>query len=110
MILHEQPSRGQTLIEKFEQSTIGARYAIVLLTPDDLGGKAGEGLRPRARQNVILELGFFLGKLGRSRVCALFMEGVELPSDYSGVVYVPVDSSGAWRLILAKEMKGAGLP
>jgi predicted nucleotide-binding protein len=63
----------------------------------------------RARQNVILELGFFLGKLGRKRVCALYQHNVEIPSDYAGVLFVPIDSGGAWRLPLARELKAAGL-
>ncbi len=109
-ILHEQPNRGQTVIEKFEKSSAGAHFAIILLTPDDFGGKDGESPRPRARQNVILELGFFFGALGRSRVCVLYTEGVELPSDYNGIVYVPLDRNGAWKLTVAKEMKAAGLP
>jgi predicted nucleotide-binding protein len=66
--------------------------------------------QPRARQNVILELGYFLGRLGRSRVCALYVEGLEIPSDYSGVLYVKLDGDGGWRLNLAKELKAAGLP
>ena len=65
---------------------------------------------PRACQNVIFELGYFMGKLGRERVAALHKEGVELPSDIHGVVYVPMDDSEAWHLKLAKEMKAAGLP
>ncbi len=111
IILHEQPSQGRTVIEKFERySDVG--YAVVLLTADDKGGPKGEspkGYKPRARQNVILELGFFLGKLGRNRVCPLHEENVELPSDYEGVVYVPRDAGGAWQTQLAKEMKSAGL-
>jgi len=57
----------------------------------------------------MLELGFFLGRLGRKRVCALYQEGVEIPSDYSGVLFVPLDARGAWRLGLARELKAAGL-
>jgi predicted nucleotide-binding protein len=110
-ILREQPNEGRTLIEKFiDYSDVG--YAIVLLTPDDRAGPVSvppEGQMPRARQNVVLELGFFLGKLGRKRVCALYREGVEIPSDYSGVLFVKLDEAGAWRLELAREMKAAGL-
>lgn len=114
IILHEQPNRGRAIIEKFEEySNVG--FAVVLLTPDDLGrprNEAGDG-RPRARQNVIFELGYFIGKLGRSKVCALYKEGVEvpgveIPSDYLGVLYLPMDSGGGWRLLLAREMKDAG--
>ena len=110
VILHEKPNQGQTLIEKFEvHSNVG--FAVVLLTPDDSGGPASEpnNFRPRARQNVILELGFFIGKLGRERVCPIIVEGVETPSDIHGVVYVPYDPNGAWRLTLAKEIRAAGI-
>jgi hypothetical protein len=110
-ILREQPNSGRTIIEKFiDFSDVG--FAVVLLTGDDRGGVFNapyEELKPRARQNVILELGFFLGKLGRKRVCALYQEGVEIPSDYSGVLFIQLDSGGAWRLALARELKGAGL-
>jgi predicted nucleotide-binding protein len=112
MILREQPNKGRTLIEKFEDyADVG--FAIVLLTPDDKGGPTNceaSDLKPRARQNVVFELGYFIGRLGRNRVCALYLEGVEIPSDYSGVLYTKLDSSGAWRLELAKELKAAGLP
>jgi predicted nucleotide-binding protein len=112
IVLREQPNKGRTIIEKFEEYT-NVGFAIVLLTPDDKGGSVGgpaDSQRPRARQNVILELGYFLGRLGRSRVCALYVEGVEIPSDYSGVLYVKLDGDGGWRLNLAKELKAASLP
>ena len=111
IILREQPSSGRTIIEKFVDFADVA-YAVVLLTPDDRGGMikdAFEAQRPRSRQNVILELGYFLGKLGRNRVTALYMGDVEIPSDYSGVAFVGVDERGAWRLELARELKAAGL-
>lgn len=111
IVLREQPSSGRTIIEKFvDFADVG--YAVVLLTPDDRGGtmKASfEEQRPRARQNVILELGYFLGKLSRNRVTALYMGGVEIPSDYSGVAFVAVDDRGAWRLELARELKASGI-
>lgn len=107
IILHEQPNKGRTIIEKFEEySDVG--YAVVLLTADDEGKSISdkEDSKPkhRARQNVIFELGFFIGTLGREKVCPLYQEGVELPSDYDGVVYTPLDESGAWRLKLAQEL------
>jgi predicted nucleotide-binding protein len=109
VILHEQPNMGRTLIEKFEAHS-SVCFAIVLLTPDDVGGLASERkLSPRARQNVILELGYFIGKLGRALVCALYLEGVDLPSDIHGVLYVPYDAGGGWRLKLAAEIKAAGI-
>lgn len=111
ILLREQANEGRTIIEKFEDyADVG--FAVILLTGDDLGGKAGEpaeNLQPRARQNVVLELGYFLGRLGRSRVCTLYVEGVEIPSDYSGVLFVKLDTEGGWCLQLAKELKAAGL-
>ncbi len=108
IILHEQPNAGKTLIEKFEHhAEVG--FAVVLLTPDDEASPVGQSSKTtRARQNVILELGYFLGKLGRHRVCALHTQGVELPSDINGVVYVPL-SDGSWTMLLARELKHAGL-
>lgn len=65
-------------------------------------------LIPRARQNVILELGYFLGKLGREKVCALYEDGVEIPSDYQGVVFESLDKKGNWKFSVARELKEAG--
>jgi len=110
VILHEQPNRGRTIIEKFEAHADVA-FAVVLFTPDDMGYPAGKAdeVKPRARQNVVLELGFFMAALGRERVCVLFTGGVDLPSDYAGVLYEEFDSKGAWRLRLAVEIKSAGI-
>ncbi len=109
VILHEQPNMGRTVIEKFEaHADVG--FAVVLLTPDDVGGAASTGkLSPRARQNVILELGYFIGRLGRSRVCALYVDGVEIPSDIHGVLYLPYDAANGWRLKLTNEIRAAGI-
>jgi|JTFN01.1.fsa_nt_gb predicted nucleotide-binding protein len=107
VILHEQASGNRTVIEKIEaHSDVG--FAVVLLTPDDIGGAANAESQPRARQNVILELGYFVGLLGRSRV-AVFRKGeVEVPSDFGGVVYVDLDGGGAWKQTLGKELEEAG--
>ena len=107
IILSEQANQGRTIIEKFEAHAETVDFAVVLLTPDDVGSAKGGETKSRARQNVILELGYFIGKISRQKVCALFKSGVELPSDILGVVYVPAD--GDWRLPLAREMKTAGL-
>lgn len=108
IILHEQPNKGRTIIEKFEEEgKVG--FAIVLLTPDDLGkAKDDSALGRRARQNVILELGYFVGSVGRSRVCALVRGDLELPSDIAGVVYERFDDAGAWKYKLARELRDAG--
>lgn len=109
IILHEKPDEGQTIIEKFEKHSLDVGFAIALLTPDDVGNSRlnKENLNYRARQNVILELGFFMGKLGRKRVCALLGKDVEIPSDYSGVLYISLEEE-TWKFKLAKELKNVG--
>jgi predicted nucleotide-binding protein len=108
VILHEQPSAGRTVIEKFE-SHCDACFAVILLTPDDVGclspATSLDALGKRARQNVVFEWGFFVAKLGRRNVCALVAEGVELPSDMGGIVFIPLDQYGAWKMLLARELK-----
>ena len=110
IVLHEQPNLGDTIIEKLERTSPVA-FSVVLLTCDDKGCPISDtsSLKLRARQNVVFELGYFIGKLGREKVCALYAEGVELPSDFHGVVYIPFDTAGAWRLLLARELKASGL-
>jgi predicted nucleotide-binding protein len=116
IVLHRQSDGGLTVIEKFEKYA-NVKYAIVLLTPDDyaypvseLKKNANERIgKYRARQNVIFELGFFIGKLGRQNVCCLY-KGVEIPSDISGLIYKQVDRSVddiGYQII--KELKAAGL-
>jgi predicted nucleotide-binding protein len=112
IILHEQPNKGRTIIQKFiEYSDVG--FAVVLLSPDDIafsGNDTDKNAKARVRQNVIFELGFFIGHLGSDRVFSLYKEGenLELPSDYSGVLYTPFDEAGQWRFELVKELKAAG--
>jgi len=107
-VLNFEASGGRTLIEKFEEYSHNADVAIVLLTPDDFGRAASEPTeQKRARQNVILELGYFLGALGRSRVISI-NKGVEQPSDMAGIVYIPVDDE--WREKLRKELRAANIP
>jgi CAP12/Pycsar effector protein, TIR domain len=111
IILHEKPNKGRTIIEKFDDyASVG--FAIVLLSADDVVRVTGEEHADsyRARQNVIFELGFFLGRLGREKVAAIFRphENFEMPSDYSGVLFVPYEADGSWRFKLAKELKECG--
>ena len=112
IILHEQANSGRTIIEKFENYSDDIAFAVVLLTPDDVGAEEihASNLKPRARQNVIMELGYFIGKLSRLRVCALYKGGVELPSDYQGILYIEMDLAGAWKSKLAQEFVQAKLP
>ncbi len=109
-ILDEQPSKGQTIIDKFEEHADEAGFAIVLLTADDVGAPKDNKneFKPRARQNVILELGYFMHGLSRKRVCVLHEESVELPSDIHGIVYVSLDSGDGWKLKLGKELQTVG--
>lgn len=110
VIFHEQVSQGDTIIEKLERlSDVG--YAIVLLTPDDKGyvkHLPQDQATSRARQNVVFEWGYFIAKLGRSKVLALLKEDVEIPSDLQGVLWERMDEGGAWQYKVAKELQAAG--
>lgn len=110
VVLHERPNGGRTLITKFEEEASGVRFAVVLMTPDDVGALKGEPERPRARQNVVFELGFFIGRLGLPKVCALMASGVEKPSDFDGVVYLSYGPGTDWKRELARELDDAGVP
>lgn len=110
VVLHEQANKGQTILEKFETHATTAAFAVVLLTADDVGGvRDADDARPRGRQNVIFELGFFFGKLGRSRVVVLIGDGVERPSDIEGLVYIALDAAGAWKSALGRELEAADI-
>jgi predicted nucleotide-binding protein len=110
IILQEQPDRGMTVIEKFEAYANEVAFAVVLLTPDDVGGAVSAAAQAlRVRQNVIFELGFFVGKLGRGKACLLRKGAVEIPSDLYGVIYTDLDAADGWKLKLVKELKAAGL-
>ena len=100
IILHEQPNRGKTIIEKIETFS-NVCYAIILYTPCDKGASNNDqDLLPRARQNVVF---------GRERVCALIKEEVERPGDVDGIVYVTYDDRGAWKKDIAKEFNTLGM-
>ena len=109
VILGEQPDEGLTIIEKFEKHAQNVGFAVVVLTPDDVGALQGNenNLKPRARQNVILELGYFIGYLSRHKVCALLRGDIEKPSDYHGVIYIQMDDHGGWRQQLTKNLEAA---
>ncbi len=108
VVLADQPNRGQDILGKLLAHAQEACFAVVLLTPDDVGGPAQGGQQPRARQNVVFELGLFIGLLGRDRVVALNDQSVEVPTDFSGVGYVPIEGE-SWQMELARELKAAGL-
>ncbi len=131
IVLHEQPSGSRTVVEKLEKFSGSINYAFVILTPDDMGSSKEdvmsavatfrnrqydsedllEGfteIKFRARQNVILEFGYFIGKLGRDRVCCLYSGDIELPSDMQGIIHVPFkDSLNEVRNKIVKELKEA---
>ncbi|GEN54929.1 TIR domain-containing protein [Halobacillus faecis] len=109
IILHEQESKGKTIIEKIEEySNVG--FGVVLYTPCDIGGKKDDkdNLQPRARQNVVFEHGLLMGKIGRENVAALVKESIETPNDISGVVYITMDQYNGWQLLLVKELSNSG--
>lgn len=132
-ILHQLPRGGRTIIEMLEAYS-AVDYAVALLTPDDIGAtdkayndatqrvpldgpastlavELASTIKHRARQNVVLELGLFLGKHGRGSVSAIVAHGVEIPSDYAGVLYIPVagDGEADWRTLLRRDLDYKGL-
>lgn len=112
VVLFKQPNMGNSIIEKIEREAKNIAYAIVLYSACDLATekeRVNKELKPRARQNVVFEHGFMCASLSRSKVCALIEEGVEIPGDLDGVVYVKYDNKDAWQLSVAKEMMAAGL-
>jgi len=114
IILDEKPNLGRTIIEKFTDYSEEVGYAVVLLSPDDMGYSKKDGndkARSRARQNVVFELGYFMGKIGRDKVAALYQvsSDIEIPSDFFGVTYIPYDNSNTWKLRLATELRATGL-
>lgn len=102
VILHEQANRGKTVIEKLSSEIDRVKFGIVLYTADD----TTESGAKRARQNVVFEHGFLVGRLGRECVCVIMDDNVEKPSDSDGLVYIP---RANWKYALADEMKAAGL-
>lgn len=111
IILHEQASSGMTIIEKIEHYANDADFALVLYTGCDQGRGHHEKTLPprdRARQNVVFEHGYLMGKLGRENVCALKKGNIETPNDISGVVYVDLDTFGGWKAEVRKELKACG--
>ena len=114
LILDHLPSKGTTLIEKLEHYQEGVGWALVLLTPDDLGHPALEPTKaaPRVRQNVVLEMGMLLGSLGRERVAMIYKKSeppMELPSDMQGYIYIPYKNSVTEATAtLVREMAAAG--
>ena len=106
--LSDQPNKGLDLLGKFVENAQKARFAVVIVTGDDEGRiKGGKDLKPRARQNVIFELGYFIGLLGRDKVAVLYEDNTELPSDFGGIVYIPL--SRDWKIQLGRELKNAGI-
>ena len=110
IVLHEQPNMGRHLLTKFIEEADLATFAIVIMTDDDVGGLNEESLSPRARQNVILELGYFLSHLKPKHVCAMKTPGLEAPSDFDGIVYLEIDEEMRWQDLLARELLAADLP
>ena len=105
IILREQPNVGKTIIEKFEDYAKDVSFAVIILTADE----KMEGVSQfRARQNVIFEMGYFMGALGRKNVMCLLQENVEKPGDIDGVVYTLIDKAGVWKYSLVKELKASG--
>ena len=110
IVLHDQPNMGRHLLTKFIDEAELVTFAVVLMTADDVGSAKGGSLAPRARQNVILELGYFIAHLGQPKVCALISPGLETPSDFDGIVYIKMGADERWRKELLRELVAAKLP
>ena len=114
IVLEKEGDAGQTVIQKFEREAARCEYAIIIASPDDEGRlrtkarktAAADGPRPRARQNVVLELGYFLGRLGRDKVFMLHTGNIEQPSDLAGIIYQPGNIN--WQQKLVRELRDAG--
>lgn len=112
VVLKDRSHPGKTLLDELVRYSRGVQFAIVILSADDLGRGKNEPqdqLRYRGRQNAVFELGFLVRHLDRSKVFVLHEQGVEMPSDYGGVIYIPYDTNGAWKGLLAKAVNAAGI-
>jgi hypothetical protein len=107
IVLEDETIGGRTLIEKFEHYA-DVSYAVVVLTAEDSVTAAGGAVEMRPRQNVVLEFGYLMGRLGRGRVAIVRVDHPAGPSDVDGFAYITFDSGGGWKLKLARELKAAG--
>ncbi len=112
-ILNEQPSDRRMLVEHPAERTAESRYAVILLTADDVAGPRLDSARephfsPRARQGVVFEMGVLLAALTPRCLCVLYEDGVELPCDIDGITYVLLDLAGTWRSKLLAHLRRAG--
>lgn len=116
VVLEREDDEGQTIIEKFEKEASRCEYAVILCSADDEGRIRVKGrkkietpLKPRARQNVVLELGYFLARLGRQNLFVLHPEeSIEQASDFAGIIYQTYDKGDKWKNKLVRELKKAG--
>ena len=112
IVLFKEADGGKTIIEKIESYSEKVSYCIVLYTKCDVGNAAGQDDKKkfRARQNVVFEHGYMIGRLGRKNVCALLESNeIETPGDIDGIVYVTMDKEGVWKYKIAKNMKECGI-
>ncbi|MGJ0338251.1 TIR domain-containing protein [Aliarcobacter cryaerophilus] len=108
IILKDEANNGDTIIEKIERLSSEVGFGIVLYTACDIGGKDIDSLKPRARQNVVLEHGYLMARIGRKNTMALIKDKVEIPSDISGLLYTPIDEHKNWQYKLVDELKASG--
>jgi predicted nucleotide-binding protein with TIR-like domain len=108
ILLERQPNQGRTVAEKLDVNADVA-FAVIVMSPDDVGGLKGKEQSERARQNVVLEHGYFSAKLGRDRIAVLRTGDLEEPSDTAGIVYIRMDDAEGWMLKLGRELRAAGL-
>ncbi|HXP28165.1 MAG TPA: TIR domain-containing protein, partial [Solirubrobacteraceae bacterium] len=112
-ILDERPEERARLFERAQEQPATTRYAIVLLTADDIGAERLQSTEepyftPRAQQQVVFEMGFLVAALTPGRVCVLYEEGVELPCELDGLSHVRLDLAGTWQPKLLMKLRRAG--
>jgi predicted nucleotide-binding protein len=109
----ERASERGALADQFGEHMPGSRYAVVLLTADDIAAPRVDSedepyFSPRAHQAVVFEMGFLVAALSPGRVCVLYEEGVQLPCDLDGIAYVRLDLAGTWQPKLLLQLRKAG--
>ena len=108
IILEYEVNRGQFVLEKFLSAASSVSYAIVLMTADDKVVDCDDNDVGRARQNVVLELGYFISQIGKERILILQDPNIENPSDINGLLYENLDDSDKWKERILKELYGLG--
>ena len=113
LVMCEEPSQGKKIVENFSRDYADVGFAVVLLSPDDFAyakNEAATKRKLRPQQDVVFELGFLLGKLGKDNVLVFFREcaNFEIPTDFEGIKVTAFDDRDSWKLALIRELTNCG--